>query len=274
MGGFSACSGKRLSFADVDGVLFSTGIVSPTIGAQAGHFRCNRGRDAGYDESTNFYEVDHVEALTTSGDNDPSKTFRYCSLFFCSDAFRPIPTGGAAGSMASFREAGSTPSVWAEWLKDRTFLTIFPHLAQGFLVGRKQRLGQNREPTEEGLADIFEPTLTLLYRLLFLLYTESHDLPPIREAPYHAASLKKIKEAIAEKAVAVASGVADRLQTVYSPKETTLYDRLCQLFSAMDKGDPILNVPTYNGGLCNTSPDKSERRDQRLIPCAANGWKA
>src|SRR5438132_2659419 len=32
----------------------------------------------------------------------------------------------------------------------------------------------------------------------------------------------------------------------------------------MDKGDPILNVPTYNGGLFNTTPDESDRRDQRI----------
>jgi hypothetical protein len=82
---------------------------------------------------------------------------------------------------------------------------VFPYLAKGFLVDRKQRLGQNKEPTEEELANIFEATLTLLYRLLFLLYAESRDLLPIREAPYHAASLKKIKEEIAEKAGAYAS---------------------------------------------------------------------
>jgi hypothetical protein len=70
------------------------------------------------------------------------------------------------------------------------------------------------------------------------------------------------------------SGVDDCLQKAYSPKETRLYDRLCQLFRAMDKGDPILNVPTYNGGLFNTSPvpspsggeigSKGDRRDHRI----------
>src|SRR5439155_7299834 len=50
----------------------------------------------------------------------------------------------------------------------------------------------------------------------------------------------------------------------YSPKETTLYERVSQLCRAMDKGDPILNMPTYNGGLFNTTPDKADRRDQRI----------
>src|SRR5207237_621694 len=77
--------------------------------------------------------------------------------------------------------------------------------------------GEGDVPTEEELADIFEANLTLLYRLLFLLYAESRDLLPIREAPYHAASLKKIKEEVAEKAGVAESGVAECLQKAYSP---------------------------------------------------------
>jgi TaqI-like C-terminal specificity domain len=238
--------------------------------------------------ATNFYEVDLVEALTASGDTDPNEAFRYWSLFFRPDAFRSSPLAppgrgagreGAAcwldGILQGSREYAKR---LGERLKDRIFLTIFPHLAQGFLVDRKQRLDQNKEPTEEELADTFEATLTLLYRLLFLLYAESRDLLPIREAPYHAASLKKIKEEIAGKAGVAESGVPECLQKAYSPKETGLYDRLCRLFRAMDKGDSILNVPTYNGGLFNTSPLPSPplrgrgaggegdggRRDQRI----------
>ncbi len=88
---------------------------------------------------------------------------------------------------------------------------------------------------------------------------------PIREAPYQAASLKKIKEEIADKAGVAESEVAERLNKAYSAKETALYDRLCKLFMAMDKGDPILNVPTYNGGLFNTHARTSRSgRDQRI----------
>lgn len=213
--------------------------------------------------ATNFYEVDLVEALTASGDTDPNEAFRYWSLFFRPDAFSPTAEGPDCWLDAILQGSREYAKRLGERLKDRIFVVIFPHLAQGFLVDRKQRLGQNKEPTEEELVDIFEATLTLLYRLLFLLYAESRDLLPIREAPYHAASLKKVKEEIAGKAGLAESGVAEGLKA-YSPKETTLYDRLCQLFRAMDKGDPVLNVPTYNGGLFSTSPDKSDRRDQRI----------
>ena len=105
-------------------------------------------------------------------------------------------------------------------------------------MDRKQRLGLSKEPTDEELADIFEATLTLLYRLLFLLYAESRDLLPIREAPYQAASLKKIKDEIAEKAGVAESEVAERLNKAYSAKDTTLYDRLSKLFQCDGQGRP------------------------------------
>ena len=215
--------------------------------------------------ATNFYEVDLVEALTASGDTDPNEAFRYWWLFLRPVALR-ADRPKAEGCWLDDILLGSREYAkrLGDRLKDRIFLTIFPHLAEGFLVDRKQRLGQNKGQTEEELADIFEATLTLLYRLLFLLYAESRDLLPIREAPYQAASFKKIKDEIADKAGVAESDVAERLEKAYSPKETALYDRLCKLFVAMDKGDPILNVPTYNGGLFNTKPDKSDRREQRI----------
>src|SRR5206468_4561675 len=74
----------------------------------------------------------------------------------------------------------------------------------------------------------------------------------------------KMKDEIADKAGVAESDVAERLAKAYSDKATTLYDRLAKLFVAMDRGDPILNVPIYNGGLFNTRPDKSDRRDQRI----------
>ena len=149
-------------------------------------------------------------------------------------------------------------------LKDRVFLTIFPRLAEGFLADRRERLKRKGQPTPEELSDIYEATLTLLYRLLFLLYAESRDLLPVREGPYGEASLKKIKEEVAAKAGIALEEVDAPLDKTYSSKATSLHDRLETLFKAMDKGDPVLNVPTYNGGLFSTTPDATEDRDHRI----------
>ncbi len=217
--------------------------------------------------ATNFYEVDLVEALTASGDTDPNEAFRYWWLFFRPDAYAGPRARRAEGGCwldRIFRGSRDYAKRLGDRLKDRIFVTIFPHLAQGFLADRTGRLGQEGSPTEGELTDVFEATLTLLYRLLFLLYAESRDLLPVREAPYGVASLKKIKEEIADKGGVALGEVAERLGKSYSSDETTLYDRLGRLFEAMDRGDPVLNVPTYNGGLFNTAPSSLDGRDQRI----------
>ncbi len=247
-----ACVVTALDEGAADWVVVTNGRLWRLYGRQA-HAR-----------ATNFYEVDLVEALTVSGDTDPNEAFRFWWLFFRPDAFRPNAEAQGCWLDAILQGSREYAKRLGDRLKDRIFLTIFPHLAQGFLTDRKQRLGQTKEPTEEQLADAFEATLTLLYRLLFLLYAESRDLLPIREAPYHAASLKKVKEEIAEKAGVAESEAPERLSKGYTAKDAALYDRLQDLFRAMDKGDPVLNVPTYNGGLFNTAPDDSDRRDQRI----------
>jgi len=219
-----------------------------------------------HSRATNFYEVDLIEALVASGDTDPNEAFRYWWLFFRAAAFGPAPLAPAGRGAGG---EGAEPRCWldavargsrdyakrlGERLKDRVFLTIFPHLAEGFLEDRRRRLGTRRRPNEEELRDTYEATLTLLYRLLFLLYAESRDLLPIREAPYHEASLKKIKEGVAERAGIAESEVPARLAKAYSASDTGLYDRVMTLCRAMDNGDPLLNVPIYNGGLFITDP--------------------
>lgn len=212
-----------------------------------------------HSRATNFYEVDLPEALVASGDTDPNEAFRYWWLFFRAAAFAPDDSRPpqcwldrvAEGSSDYAKELG-------ERLKDRIFKTIFPHLARGFL----DNIGDaSNRPSEELLDDVFEATLALLYRLLFLLYAESRDLLPVREAPYYAASLQRIKREIAEKAGVAQSEAEARIRKNFSKTETGLYDRLQQLFAVMDLGDAGLNVPTYNGGLFITRPDDRTAAD-------------
>ena len=55
------------------------------------------------------------------------------------------------------------------------------------------------------------------------------------------------------------------LEKAYSPTRTRRSTTgSARSFEAMDKGDPVLNVPTYNGGLFNTAPDATDDRDQRI----------
>ncbi|HEY3966840.1 MAG TPA: Eco57I restriction-modification methylase domain-containing protein, partial [Planctomycetaceae bacterium] len=229
-----------------------------------------------HSRATNYYEVDLIEALIAAGDTDPNEAFRYWWLFFRAAAFTPpLSKGGAEGVALP----GIDSSCWldeivlgsrdyakrlGERLKSRIFDEVFRDLAQGFLENRTQHATAGSIPSKDDLDELFEATLTLLYRLLFLLYAESRELLPVREAAYQQKSLKALKGEVAERAGIAASEVEQRLKKSYSDKQTGLYARLCELFRAMGEGNADLNIPTYNGGLFVTSPNDSHEREHRI----------
>ena len=129
-----------------------------------------------HSRSTNFYEVDLAESLVASGETDPGEAFRYWWLFFRPQAFAAVP-GGAADVKCWLDNVTAGSREYAKQveqrLKRRVFEHIVPHLAMGFLTDRRTRLGIAAAPTEVELEEIREGCLTLLYRLLFLLYAET-----------------------------------------------------------------------------------------------------
>lgn len=212
-----------------------------------------------HSRSTNFYEVDLEEALLQAGETDPNEAFRYWWLFFRRQAFElQDPDAGqtwldfvASESRAYAREVEAK-------LKRRVFEEVVPQLAAGFLADRRERLGQKSQPSETELEDIRQATLTLLYRILFLLYAEARDLLPVRESPYEAISLDRIKKQIADAAGSAETDADENLTKAFKAKSTDIYERIAHLFSVMDRGDAAVNVPQYNGKLFWTQPPSSD----------------
>ncbi len=238
-----------------------------------------------HSRSTNYYEIDLDETLAMT---DPNEAFRYFWLFFRLSAFvtREVWRDGQARE-ASFLdrlldESESYAKALGERLKERVFEQVFPHFAAGFiehlkgqvgLTGSRQpsllpiaeQLSLKREPDEAFRRQVFNGTLTLLYRLLFLLYAESRDLLPVKEMRgYWERSLIRLKEDIAEKAGPIGDTAPDQLRKAYraSPDATDLYDRLLSLFSVIDSGSRELNVPLYNGGLFITNPESANQTQE------------
>jgi type I restriction-modification system DNA methylase subunit len=225
---------------------------------------------AAHSRSTNFYEVDLPDVLIASGLSDPNEAFRYWWLFFRVQAFLPVE-GDAEECWLDTVAQGSRDyaSEVEQELKRRVFYDVVPALAHGFLHDRSTRLGRRAQPTETELEQIRQGTLTLLYRLLFLLYAESRDLLPVHEAEYYKLSLKSLKEEISAKAGVAESESDGKLSLEFKKSSTAIYDRLADpeqgLFAALANGRPAANVPRYNGGLFRLDPEEASDDHEREI---------
>jgi hypothetical protein len=219
--------------------------------------------------ASNYYEVDLADALgqSVAFPADPGDAFRYFWLLFRRQSFESadlgagVSTGTEGRSLLNrlFHGSREFAARLGENLKDRVFEQIFQILAEGFVAQIRQKEGRDAELPQERLDTIFQGVLTLLYRLLFLLYAEARDLLPVREmSDYGEASLSKLKNEIEQAAGPIRDGEADRLRNHYRPDSYALYQRLARLFTVIDRGDPNLNVPRYNGGLFLSEADRAD----------------
>jgi hypothetical protein len=183
--------------------------------------------------ATEFYEVDLV-SLLESGDLEAFKRFW---LFFSREAF--VKDAQDRNFLERVREGSATYArVIGDRLKGLVFDEVFGLLAGGFVAYGAAR--------GEGLTDeasrrlVYEATLSLLYKLLFLLYAEARHLLPIENEGYRAQSLIGMAREVAQR--------LDRAQPL-GQTSTALYDRLLNLFQLIDQGDRGLGLPRYNGGL-------------------------
>ncbi|MHB8597430.1 MAG: Eco57I restriction-modification methylase domain-containing protein [Ktedonobacteraceae bacterium] len=226
-----------------------------------------------HSRATNYYEIDLEETLALDATSiEAEKAFRYFWLLFRASAFLPfVPHGNQDAPQQSFldwllSESESYALKLGERLKKRVFDEIFPHFAEGFITHARTtgQLSANLEDMAAAernhlLEPYFAGTLTFLYRLLFLLYAESRDLLPVREMHgYYPHSLKLLKEQIAQKTNNVEDEAPDYIRQSYSNSSTVFYDSLQELFHTVDKGNPDLNVPIYNGGLFVTQPNMGD----------------
>jgi len=204
--------------------------------------------------ATEFYEVDLVEALESG---DPStelraslERFKYFWLFFRRDAF--IRDAQGCNFLERVREGSATYArMVGDRLKERVFEEVFPFLSGGFVAHRAAR-GED-VTGEEARRAIYEATLSLLYKMLFLLYAEARDLLPISNPGYRAQSLTRMAREVAERIVR-----AEPLGRT----STALYDHLLNLFRLIDRGDSALGLPRYNGGLFHFDFDHPSNQEK------------
>lgn len=231
-----------------------------------------------HSRATNYYEIDLEETLALPPEHR-QEAFSYFWRLFHAAAFVPADYAveGEARRLCFLDYLLSESERYArrlgDRLKERVFEEIFPHFARGFILSARRAgsLAANLEDLPAGernrlLEPFFNGTLTFLYRLLFLLYAESRDLLPAREERgYYPHSLEALKKQIADKAGNIKDQAPARIAHAYSEHSAALYDRLQTLFRAVDQGDPLLNVPVYNGGLFVTRPDPADDSPEAAV---------
>lgn len=85
--------------------------------------------------------------------------------------------------------------------------------------------------------DLERASLTLVFRMLFLLYAESAGFLPIHDPDYRRASLTELVREAREK------------QELLGEKSSALWGGFVRLVGAMRSGNPAWQVPAYNGAL-------------------------
>jgi hypothetical protein len=130
-------------------------------------------------------------------------------------------------------------------LRDRIYLDVVPRLA-GAVADELERLGEPPR-TRTQLEAVYDATLTLLYRLLFVLYAEAREYLPATASPgYRDHSLRKRLDSI------IAIGAAGR---EFDPRATDIWSDLQETFAAIASGHSEWGVPAYNGGLFRDDPE-------------------
>jgi len=181
------------------------------------------------DRLDTYYQVD----LVTMMDRGDPEVFLYFTLFFRQAAFLP-DEGGQVFLEEVLASSRSYARGLARDVRENARLAL-KRLMQGFLDHAPNRLGHT------DLDDVYENSLYLLYRLLFILCGESRGLLPLHYEQYRAQhSLARIVEEITEPDA--------------RPLGTTHYWRqLKNLFQIINGRYPKLNhalgVPRYNGAL-------------------------
>jgi type I restriction-modification system DNA methylase subunit len=177
-----------------------------------------------------YYEVD-LPALLGNGDVE---AFKYFYLFFRQASFIPNGEGRTWLDIILQESRDYAQGVGGD-LKDQVYEALH-HVAQGFL----DYPGNDLSPDSATLKAIYDNSLILLYRLLFVLYAESRALLPVQENETYrlSYSLDAIKKEI-----------EGALSKPILPTSRLYWTRLDELFGAINKGNEHLGVPAYNGDL-------------------------
>ncbi|WP_338504441.1 hypothetical protein V6R86_10735 [Sphingomonas kaistensis] len=168
-------------------------------------------------------------------DEEREHWLRVFAAMFSRSAFERQAADAPSFHDQARREAAFYEERVAKNLSDLVFARLYPSLGRAIA---------EKAPADTELEEIRNATLILLYRLLFILYAEDRGLLPVRDARYDDYALRDARKDVGSRMDA--SGT-------FSTVATPIWDRFSSLAMMIDKGDPSVGLPPYNGGLFSAS---------------------
>ena len=176
--------------------------------------------------ASGYFEADLQQILDVD-DDDALRTF---FLLFRREAFTLRPGSTTTFLESAIAEGRRYEEQIAQDLSGVVFERVFPDLVQALA-----------DASGEELDKVRQAALVFLYRLLFVLYAEDRGLLPVNDVRYDDYGLRKrVRDDISRR--------MDEKDT-FSSVAGNYYNRLIELFRMIDKGDPSIGLPPYNGGL-------------------------
>lgn len=129
------------------------------------------------------------------------------------------------------KEAAFYEERVAKSLSDLVFDRLYPALGKAVAKAA---------PADTPLDDIRQATLILLYRLLFILYAEDRGLLPVKDRRFDDYALRGARLDVGRR-----KDEGDAFSTIAD----SIWRRFASLAKMIDKGDPSVGLPPYNGGL-------------------------
>ncbi len=131
------------------------------------------------------------------------------------------------------RDAALYEERVAASLSDLVFKELYPTLGKAVAASA---------PADTDLDEVRQATLILLYRLLFVLYAEDRGLLPVKDVRFDDYALRNTRLDVGRRKDA---------GDTFSSVAKTIWGKFADLAEMIDKGDPSVGLPPYNGGLFN-----------------------
>ncbi len=190
-----------------------------------------------------YLELDLARIMGMAGDlfdkdieqEDRDHWLAVFAAMFSRQAFERATDKAPSFHDTARKEAGFYEERVAKNLSELVFNRLYPALGKAVA---------HSAPADTELEDVRQATLILLYRLLFVLYAEDRGLLPVKDTRFDDYALR-----VARLDVGKRKDAGD----TFSHIAKNYWNRFADLAEMIDKGDPSVGLPPYNGGLFNAA---------------------